>query len=212
MRPVFRLLALSILIAGCSPIGEEAAVAQEEAEVAAYPATAVLDAFRTACSYLASLEEAEAQILASGWVGVAEPLESPVGPVVQFGREAGAEMLRESGGTMSPMAVFSREVAGEELYLILSRVDVAENSVTGCRLFDIDETRSISIDAAADWLDRTPDRQRDSEQLVQAEWRPGLIEGQDSFELFFVPQGSPALQITQVSGLAMKVDQIGFTE
>jgi len=172
----------------------------------------VLDAFRTACSDLGSLDAAEAKVTGSGWSRAADPDATPVGELLRFGLEAGAKMVKDQGKVNGKPAVYSREVAGEKLYLILSAVELGETSVTGCRAYDPDETRKIEVVDAERWMGRAPDQTIDRPELTRFTWEPGLLPGQDSFEIFRVPAGSPVIAITKLAGIAFKADQVGTVQ
>lgn len=175
----------------------------------AYPAVAVLDAFKTACADLSSLEAAEAKAVASGWVRAADPNATPVGALVRFGREAGAKMAEGRARMVGDPTVYSRTVSGETLYLVLSRVELDGKTVTGCRAYDVDEPRKIATAEAARWAGRTPDKALDQAALTRLTWEPGLVPGQDSFEIYHVPAGSPVIALTKLAGIALKADQVG---
>ena len=117
------------------------ALAGERAEP--YPAGQVLDAFRAACSDLSSLEAAAARATENGWKLAEDPDATPLGELVRFGYEQGQEALEGIGKVSGAPNVYSREVAGETLYLILSGIEVADMTVTGCRAYDPEEPRTI---------------------------------------------------------------------
>ena len=176
-------------------------------QTAPYPAVAVLDAFRAACFSLATLKDAQRQVIASGWTKARDPDATPVGELVRFGREAGKNMLGGKGVLGAP-AVFSKTVAGEALHLVLSGVRAGGRTVIGCRLYDVGETRRISADTATAWIGRAPETVNDQPALFRAAWRPGLAASQDSFELYFVPANSVAVTLVKITGIAMTADEI----
>ncbi len=176
-----------------------------------YPAAQVLTAVREACSDLSSRDAAAAKVLASGWVKAADPYATPVGPLVRFGYDEGRKLLKGKDGRLDedPL-VFTREVAGESLHLVLSSVAMDGVTVLGCRTYDVGETRRIPQDAAAAWAGRKPDQVVERAELDKYTWEPGLLPGQDSFEVFYVPAGSPLVAMTKFPGLAIKADQVGI--
>lgn len=176
---------------------------------APYPAAEVLGAARDACSQLSSRDAAAAKVAASGWTKAAAPYATPVGELVRFGYEAGRKVVEGQDGKVdSGPLVFSRTVAGETLHLVLSSVEVAGSAVLGCRTYDVGETRRIDQAQAAAWAGRKPDAAVDRAELVKYTWEPGLVPGQDSFEIFYVPAGSPLIALVKVSGIAIKADQV----
>jgi hypothetical protein len=201
-------LPLGLLIASAGSIGP--ALAEEAAEP--YPAQAVLDAFRDACSDLASLPKAEARVAASGWTRATDPYATPVGELVRFGYEAGEKMVAGRGKVSGQPAVFTRTVAGEDLYLVLSSVELEGTAITGCRAYHPAEERKIDVAAAARWVGREPDRKVERAELAQYTWQPGYVRGQDSFEVYHVPADSPVIAITKLSGIALKADRVGSVQ
>lgn len=195
MRPVlpFSVVALAAMATPCA--------AQTGA---GYPAVAVLDAVRATCATPATPQS----VLAAGWTRAADPGATPVGELLAFGRSAGAKMLEGVGKLLDEPSVYQRTVAGESLYLILSGVQTGDTVVRGCRIYDPGETREIAVPVAASWVKRAATRTVDQPELRVATWEPGFAAGQDSFQLFFVPAGSPAMSLTKVSGLAFKVDWV----
>lgn len=197
---------LILCLAGLACTGSPAAAAE-----AAYPAAAVLSAARDACSDLSSRDAAAAKVTASGWTKAADPYATPVGELVRFGYEQGKKLLETSKGKLDggPL-VFARQVAGETLHLVLSSVEMDGVTVLGCRTYDVGETRRIALEDAAKWAGRKPDQTVDRAELVKYTWEPGLLPKQDSFEIFYVPAGSPLVALTKSPGLAIKADQVGI--
>lgn len=185
------------------------ALAAKKAEP--YPAKAVLDAFRSACSDLATLDAAAIKVTEAGWKQE-DPDQTPVGELVRFGREQGEKALTGVGKVLGDPNVYSRKVAGEALYLVLSGVEVMDMTLIGCRGYDPDETRRIDPKEAEKWMGREPDLSVDRPEATRLKWQPGLTAQQDSFEIYYVPAGSPAIEITKVAGIALKADQVGTVQ
>lgn len=117
-------------------------------------------------------------------------------------------MLEEIGGEFGSIIVFEQIVENEELYLVYSDVVIEGAIVNGCRLYDVNEARRISIDTATGWIGREPDRQIESDEFLQAAWEPGILNARDSFEIFHVPEGSSIIQMTQIAGVMLKSDLV----
>ena len=202
MRTSTALPTLGLLIAGLCPFDHAAAAST-------YPMAAVLDGVRTACSDLSSLSAAEKQVTGAGWTRATDPDATPVGELVRFGYQAGEQFVGDRGKMAGQPDVYSRVLADETLYLVLSAAEVDGIGVVGCRVFDVAEIREIDIVKAADLAGRQPDQTIQRPELTKLTWEPGLNPGQDSFEIFHVPADSPVMEITKISGLAFKADQIG---
>jgi hypothetical protein len=201
-----RLLPLCLAGLACTaPACAGSAAAKETA----YPAAEVLGAAKDACSDLSSRDAAASRIATRGWTKAADPYATPVGELVRFGYEAGRKVVEGQGGKLDdgPL-VFSREIAGETLHLVISSVEMSGTAVLGCRTYDVGETRRIDQAQAAAWAGRKPDQVVDRAELAKYTWEPGLIPGQDSFEIFYVPAGSPLIGLIKISGIAIKADQV----
>jgi len=190
------LTQIGLLLAGANP------------PAPAYPLAAVLDAVRQACSDLSSTEAAEHQVAASGWTRAADPDATPIGALIRFGNEAGAKAVAGHGKMTGSPNVYSRGVDGETLYLTVSGAEVDGLSVVGCRAYDVDETRKVDAAAAQKWVGRAPDKTVDRAELTRLTWEPGIQPRQDSFEIYFVPAGSPVTAMTKFPGLAFKADAV----
>jgi hypothetical protein len=186
------------------------ALAAEKTEP--YPTVPVLDAFRAACSDLSTLDAAAAKAKQSGWRLADDPDQTPVGEMVRSGYEQQQHELQGVGHVMSQPSVYSRAVAGETLYLMLSGVEVADMTLIGCRGYDPDEVRNIDPKDAERWMGRAPDLAVDKPEATRLKWEPGLTPEQNSFEIYHVPAGSPAITITKFAGIAFKADQVGTVQ
>ena len=176
---------------------------------AAYPAVAVLDAARKACAGIATIKGAKAQLAKAGWTKVADPSTSPVGPILSYGIMAGEHFIGDRGSVGFEMPVYRKIVAGEELWLILSDVNMDGVAVHGCRIYDPGEERRIEPAAATRWMGRVPSKVENRPVLTRVLWEPGAGAGQDSFELFHIPAASPARELVKITGIAIKADWVG---
>ena len=204
------LLVAASLAACDAPTENNAAAANEAAPAAAagaYPSAAVLTAFRTACSDLGSIEAAAGGVREAGWTELDTTDGTPIAPLMDFAEQQGNRAVAAAGGTVDPMRSFRRTVEGEELYLVVSQVRIEGNEVTGCRLYDVDEPRRITVEEATRWIGRPPTETEDTAELMRGSWTPGFSGGRDSFELLYIPAESPARQYTQIAGIGMIIDQ-----
>ncbi len=176
---------------------------------APYPALEVLNAFREGCGSIDNQAAASASLDAAGWQRIDAFMPVQLAMFVTFARETGGEAVEAQGGTMSEMEVFEKTIAGERVFIILSEVKVSDIRVSGCRLFDLGETRQVLPETVTQWLDREPAKVIDQEQINVADWEPGISEGHDSFQLFFVPPGSPVKEAFKFDGVAFKSDTVG---
>ena len=179
---------------------------------APYPATSILDAFGDACRNIQDIAQVETDLVDQGWVAEIPPADSPLGKLLAIGRAQAEQVLDGPDDRMSDTSVFTKTVSGERLDIILSQVESNGTMVNGCRLYDVDETRKISAEDGAKWIDRAANRSVDREEISLTNWSPGYDTSHDSFEIFYVPEGSPVIALTQFHGIALKADFVGETE
>jgi hypothetical protein len=187
------------------------ALAAATASPAPYPTAAVLDAVAAVCSNVSDRAETETRLAALGWSAVTLDPASPLGALLEMGKTEGAKLLSE-GGTMQPSAAYQKNVAGENLSIILSGVSMEGMTVSGCRLYDVDETRPMPVDDVTKWIKRKPERAESSTALSIATWPGGFAKGQSTLDVYFVPATSPLVHALKVSGVAIRVDQITFSK
>lgn len=180
--------------------------------VAPYPSAAVLEAFGEACRNVQDLKQVEVDLLAQQWTAETPADDSPLGKLLAVGRAGAEKILDDPDDKISDTVVFTKNVEGERLDIILSSVQSSGRFVNGCRMYDVNETRKIETAEAKKWIGREPDRSVGREEIFMTNWEPGYAESHDSFEIFYVPEGSPIIALTQFHGLALKADFVGETE
>jgi hypothetical protein len=174
-----------------------------------YPALDIFNAFREGCGTLANQAAASASLTANGWQAITTEEATGLQDFLEFAREAGGEAVAQQGGTMSAMEVFTKTVSFEKVYIVLSEVRVDGVRVSGCRLFDLGETRAISPEMVTYQLGEEPIRSIDRPEITVHDWEPGLMPDHDSFQLFFIPPKSPVKDILKFDGVVLKSDTVG---
>jgi hypothetical protein len=210
---MLRALLLACGFAITAPLSAQDGAAPTGTEAAPYPSVAILDAFRIGCGAIADQATASASLTAAGWKASA-PEARPAALVrfLDFAQSAGSRAVVGQGGTMSAIEVFEQTIAGEQLYVVLSEVRIDGTRVSGCRLFDLGETRPIAIRAAQEWIGRAATTVIDQSEVTVATWEPGALPGHDSFQLFFVPTNSPLKEALFFDGVAFKSDTVGVAQ
>lgn len=205
------LFAFAIALA--APLSAQDGMTSARTEDAPYPSIAILDAFRSGCGGIEDQVAASASLVVAGWEA-SVPASRPDALIrfLDFAQRAGAPLVSEQGGSMSEMEIFEQSIAGERLYIVLSEVRIDGTRVTGCRLFDLGETRRISTETAQAWLGREATKLIDRPEVTVATWEPGTLPGHDSFQLFFVPANSPLKGALFFDGVALKSDTVGVLE
>lgn len=177
-----------------------------------YPTTAVLEAFADACRNVENLTTVEADLIKQEWAAEIPPADSPLGQLLATGRSKAAEILDDPDDKMSDTRVYTKTIAGERLDIILSSIESSGTLVNGCRMYDVGESRQIETSDAQKWIGREPNKTLDRAELTIANWSPGYHASHDSFEIFYVPAGSPVIELTKFNGIALKADFVGETE
>ena len=181
----------------------------QAAPASSYPSAQVLAAFGGICRNVKDLERTENEAEALGWTRITPDPATPIGQLVAFGMSEGKKMVEAQRGSITPMRVLSKDVAGEALVAVLSGVRVGGEMVNGCRVYDGGETRRITAAEAEAWVGRAPTRTEANRALSIASWEPGFAPDHASFELYHIPADSPALALVKVSGVALKADYVG---
>lgn len=190
------------------------AAGEEPAEPEPYPARAVLAAFATACSGIEDVEVARASARAAGWKEFEPDAASAIGRIVSLG----AGMMAQAAPAVETIdgGVWRRDVAGRELFLVISGVRDPQVSSHGCRLYDLDAPAPIDAEDLRAWAARDPE----SAALgipggVKYVWNPGLKPGHMEMEASFVPQGAALpepLAGIPLSGLVLTASAVEFSD
>ena len=178
------------------------------AQAAAAPAPAaeraVLDAFQAACARIDNLDHARADAAASGWQEMGEDADPRIARLVALGRAAVGEGPRVIGSQ------YRRNIAGRELFLILSRLE-DEGGIwgNGCRLYDIGAATAPDGGTLERWAGRAPTGVEDfgtagGRRLWEPGWRAGV-----TFEISHVPAASPLVETLGFGGNIYIAQAIG---
>ncbi|MFZ5748982.1 MAG: hypothetical protein ACOY45_15155 [Pseudomonadota bacterium] len=199
-------------VADAEPAPPALAPTPSPAETAAasgppYPGAEVLAAFNQACGALRSPAATRKAIADGGWSAMAKTDATPIGDLVAFGKRAGAALARKAGGEVARTDAYRRTVAGEALFLVLSEAKVDGRTLLGCRVYDPGETRRITATDAQALAGRPPLAITDQPEIQRARWEPGLAGPHSRFEVYFVPEGSPAVRLTRIAGIALAADR-----
>lgn len=175
-----------------------------------YPVTEILEAFRNGCGTLEHQTAASASLVAHGWEPIPVNEESgSLGDFLAFSRNLGANAAAAASVDIGRIEAFKKNVAGEQVFIVLDEVRAEDARVSGCQLYDFNEARPITPDSVTKWLNRQATEVLNRPEMQTAEWLPGLLPNHDSFKIFFVPKGSPAAQRLRFTGVALKSDTVG---
>ena len=174
-----------------------------------YPVVETLDAFLDGCGSLENQQMASASLIAAGWTPISRNEETgQLAVFLDFSRKA-AEVAESEGADMGEIISFAKTIAGEEVFMVLDEVKADGKRISGCQLYDFGEDRPIPAEQAGSWLKRAPFEIKEFPEVRTAEWSPGVLSGHDSFKIFFVPSDSPARQMFNFYGVALKADTLG---
>jgi hypothetical protein len=172
------------------------------AAAAPAPDTALLDAFRTACSRVDDFAGARADIAGAGWAEVGDDADPRVAKLAAVGKQATGEDGKLQG------AVFRRTIGGRAVYLFLSRFEDADSWGNGCRLFDFDAPAPIAPKVADGWMGRIPTGTDGDNGVARRLWLPGWREGV-SVEVNYVPAGSAIAEASGLQGVVLVAQAFG---
>ena len=165
----------------------------------------MLDAFRTVCDKVQSLDDMKAAALASGWTEFAESAEPRVERLNKLGRDAIGK-----GGTSSG-ANFRKALNGRTLFLLVTRYDDKSGFWgNGCRMYDFDAVSGIPDADVESWMGRKPTGVVSPAAAVGRKllWEPGWRDG-FTVEVNHVPQSSPLREKFGLSGNILVAQAIG---
>jgi hypothetical protein len=172
--------------------------AQPEAAPAERP---MLEAFRTVCDKVDSLDGMKAAALASGWEEISDDAEPRLGRLIRLGKEA-----TKDDGTSSGVN-FRRRT----LMLVASRYeDKSGVWGNGCRLYDFDATAAIAPELLSKWMGREPTGVQELGPTVGLKrlWEPGWRKGM-TVEVNHVPPQSKLKDIFGLSGNVLVATALG---
>jgi hypothetical protein len=175
-----------------------------------YPVVEILDAFRDGCGSLENQQVALASLIDAGWAPISRSEETgQLAVFLNFARNESSEAAELADVDMGEILSFAKTIAGEDVFIVLDEVRADGQRISGCQLYDFGEHRPIPVDQAGAWLKRAPSEVKEFPEVRTAEWSPGMVSGHDSFKIFFVPSDSPARQMFNFYGVALKADTLG---
>lgn len=169
-----------------------------------YPATEVLDAFRTACAQTRKFDRFEKQLPKKGWQPLPESAEPRIAQLVSKGKAALDDGERLDGHE------YRKIVAGRQLYLVTSRVtDKSGIWASGCRLYDFEAGAPIADAKLVEWMKREPTHKQDLPNGgVIRKWEPGWRSGV-GVDVDFAGHGGEFNAKFGLSGVVMIASSIG---
>ena len=197
---------------------EEAAFEGELSDVPQYPHRDVLDAFATACSGVEVPAVTHASVLAAGWQKIEPAPDTQIARIVNGGAAAvAAENTADPEGPqaeMLPGGIYRKEVAGRELFAVISGVTFGDIASYGCRVYDLAATQGIPGEELERWAVRPPIGEVTGlPGVTKFVWNPGLKPGHMEMEVSFMPAGTPLPQPISdipVSGLILTATAMEF--
>lgn len=187
------------------------AAARDEAPPAEnpYPAREVLAAFATACSGIENLAVAKASVIAAGWQAIPADDKGALRQLVDYGKaklaESDAEAKLLDGGE------YRLTVAGRELSLALSGVDLGDLQSHGCRVYDFAAPAPISAEDLEGWAARKPGSSTDPMPgFTKNVWNPGLKPGHMEMEVSYAAPGALAAIGIPLAGLVLTATAVEF--
>ncbi|HEX8192737.1 MAG TPA: hypothetical protein VF552_07525 [Allosphingosinicella sp.] len=155
-----------------------------------------IDLFEAICTPADDLDRVRRAAAAEGWEEFVPDGRGPIGSLLRMGRAAAADrrvrfdVLRPAGG-------------GEELVLIIVRVEIERSWANGCRLYGTEMGAAPSQGEIVKRIGREPTRFSEEQGAPTFTWEPGWSAADDSLELILAPPESEAAYVTGFSGWAL---------
>lgn len=160
------------------------------------PAPNAMVAFNDGCDWsLASLDALPDDLEARGWRRFEPEVDSRLARHLSAVYPSGGEGRRLS---------FRSEVQGRAVFLMLAEEREAAGRIRRtCTLFDFDATELIALADLVPWAGRQPTRELGGpgEPLWGHAWEPGLSEGHERTEIYFVREAGPLRSSTHLTGM-----------
>ncbi|OJW68370.1 MAG: hypothetical protein BGO57_00690 [Sphingomonadales bacterium 63-6] len=191
-----------------------AAASEDLAEPEPYPAREVLAAFATACSGIEAIPVAQASVRAAGWEQVEPAADSAIARIVKVGEDMMAR--QDPSVDILDGGIWRKNVAGRELFTVISGVQMEGIASSGCRVYDLAAPAALAEEDLRDWAVRDP---QDAGSTIPGSarffWNPGLKPGHIEMEISFVPQGAKLpepLADIPLSGLIFTASAVEFSD
>lgn len=189
------------MISGAALLLLAPAFAATNAVVPAYPAAAVLEAFKDGCSDLASLATARTTAQRHGWQPIAGDAPSALKEVIARGKAAA---MRDPDVKLLAGSAFQRTVGDRKLYLALSGVRFGKTESRGCRLYDFEAPSPLDQSVLANWVGRKPNSMESPlAGVTRSAWTPGIAPRHHDFEAVHVAAGAQLPFEVRLAGLVL---------
>jgi hypothetical protein len=201
---VIALLALGLVAGGAG------------ATPAAYPAAAVVDAFKGLCGNPVSLDAIRAAARDNGWSEFTPVPTSDLGKILAHGKAMVPQVTpKEASVQLSSFLAFRKSVAGRELEASTDAVTMSISGKTitgtGCQIYDFAAPAMIDDAALTTWAGRVPDKKvEETGQIVIFSWDNGLTSPISKLLVAFVPRTSPLADPAQMRLLGLVVKSQHF--
>jgi hypothetical protein len=126
-----------------------------------------------------------------------------------------AEASKDAEIKLLPGIVARRTVAGRDLFLVGSGIELGKLHSYGCRVYDFAATEALTAEALKRWAVRKPNDAQAQAGAVRNVWNPGLKPGHMEMEVSFVAQDAPIRReplFSALSGLAMTATAMELIE
>jgi|GEM_PF-1722827 len=181
-----------------------------------YPLRKVLEAFGTACSGVEVTAVTQASAQAAGWDRFEPAPDSAIGQIIASGLRLVAEDDDGDPVEIIDGGVWSKQVAGRDLVLIISGATFSGIASYGCRVYDLAAPAAPTAEQLQEWAVREPQQVFTGlPGAYKFVWNPGLKPGHMEMEASFVPQGTvlPApLEGIPLSGLVLTASALEFLD
>ena len=183
---------------------------------AAYPAAAVVDAFKGLCGNPVSLDAIRTAARDNGWAEFTPAPTSDLGKILANGKAMMPQVTpKDAKAQLSPILTFRKTAGGRDLDASADAVTMSISgktvTATGCQIYDFAAPAMIDDAAMTTWAGRVPDRKvADTGQITISSWDNGLTGPISKLLVAFVPRTSPLADPARVTLLGLVVKSQHF--
>jgi hypothetical protein len=185
----------------------------------AYPAAAVIDAFKGLCGNPASIDVIRAAAHDNGWTEFTPEPTSNLGKILTNGKAMASQLTHGDATTqnmqLSSVAAFRKTVAGRDIEATTDAATLSTSgktvTATGCQIYDFAAPAMPDYTALAAWAGRAPDKKVDTGQIALSSWDNGLARPISKLMITYTPRTSPLADPARMMLLGLVIKSQQFT-
>jgi hypothetical protein len=186
---------------------------------AAYPAAAVVDAFKGLCGNPASVDAIRAAAREHGWTEFTPGPASNLGKILVNGKAMASQIVaKDAKMQLSSFVAFRKTVSGRDIEATTDAATIATSGKTitaiGCQIYDFAARAMPDYAALTTWAGRAPDKKIDTGQIAMSSWDNGLARPISKLMVAYTPATSPLADTSRMVmlGLVIKSQQFAVKQ